>query len=354
MAGQPLFDYPLEFRFDDGTVRMLMGNVVPVRDANGEPAGAIAAFMDITPLKLAEQDLTRLVDSLARSNRDLKEFAYVASHDLQEPLRQVSAFVQLLDEHYGGRFEGAAREYMDFIVEGSVRMRNLIHDLLAYTRLDSAGKKLEPIRVQDVVERAMDNLHLSIKENNAKVTWSDLPTVNADRTQMVQVFQNLIGNSIKFRGNEPPEIRIEAQRNEREWLFSITDNGLGFAQQQAEKVFHLFQRLHNRDSLHRHGHRTHHLQEHRRTPRRQDLGLNRSRARGRRFTSRCPRGSEISNLRLQIVPVWDAPRQLWGASPFLGRLPALKVGRPPQLPGSVPDGVFTGFRLGGRRGCRLP
>jgi PAS domain S-box-containing protein len=203
---------------------------------------------DITARKRAEEDMKRLVDNLARSNRDLQQFAYVASHDLQEPLRQVTAFVQLLDIKYKDRLDATGLEYMAFIVEGSMRMHTLIQDLLAYSRVDSTGENMEPVPVRAVLEQALHNLALSIAESRAAITRDAMPTLLGDRAQLVQVFQNLIGNAIKFRGAAPPIIHVGVERQGGEWLFNVRDNGIGFEPGDEEKIFQLFQRLHNREA----------------------------------------------------------------------------------------------------------
>jgi light-regulated signal transduction histidine kinase (bacteriophytochrome) len=200
-------------------------------------------------MRQAEEDLKSLVDKLARSNRDLQRFAYVASHDLQEPLRQVTSFATLLENRYGGQLSEEARELMEYVVDGASRMQTLILDLLAYSRVDSADQKLVPASLQSVLDQALHNLRLSIQENEATVTWDELPVVTADPGQLVQLFQNLIGNAIKFRDEKPPVIHIGVQRMEHEWPLWVKDNGIGFEQQYADKIFQVFQRLHGRGAF---------------------------------------------------------------------------------------------------------
>jgi signal transduction histidine kinase len=184
---------------------------------------------------------------LARSNAELQQFAYVASHDLQEPLRMVSNFTQLLAERYDAKLDNDGREFIAYAVEGATRMQTLVQDLLALSRVGTRGKNLEVVRLAEAVDRAVANLEFAIQENGALVSHDELPEVMADSSQMMQLFQNLIGNGIKFKGAEPPRVHISAGRNGKEWTFSVRDNGIGFEPQYAERIFAVFQRLHSRD-----------------------------------------------------------------------------------------------------------
>jgi signal transduction histidine kinase len=184
---------------------------------------------------------------LARSNAELQQFAYVASHDLQEPLRMVSNFTQLLAERYDAKLDNDGREFIAYAVEGATRMQTLVQDLLSLSRVGTRGKNLEVVRLDEVVDRAVANLEFAIQENGASVSHDEMPEVMADSSQMMQLFQNLIGNGIKFKGAEPPRVHISAVRNGKEWTFSVRDNGIGFEPQYAERIFAIFQRLHSRD-----------------------------------------------------------------------------------------------------------
>jgi len=245
-GARDMIDYEKRYIRGDGTPIWARVIVSPIRDRDGHWVRSTTTITDITSRKQAEEDQKRLIDNLARSNRDLQQFAYVASHDLQEPLRQVSSFTQLLASRYSERLDKEAWEYMDFIVEGSKRMQNLIFDLLQYSRADSAGRKLALVALNEALEQALHNLFVVIEENQATITHDDLPTVEADKSQLVQVFQNLISNAIKFRTEVNPVIHVGVERKEHEWLFSVRDNGIGFPQEQANKIFQLFQRLHAR------------------------------------------------------------------------------------------------------------
>jgi PAS domain S-box-containing protein len=201
---------------------------------------------DITMRKQAEEELKRTAAELARSNAELQQFAYIASHDLQEPLRMVASYTQLLARRYQGKLDADADEFIAYAVDGASRMQALINDLLSYSRVGTRGKPLEPTSFETVFERALANLKVAIEESGALVTHDPLPTAPADASQLTQLFQNLIGNAIKFRGAEPPRVHVAAKRHGTEWVFSIRDNGIGIDEQYAERIFVIFQRLHTR------------------------------------------------------------------------------------------------------------
>jgi signal transduction histidine kinase len=183
-------------------------------------------------------------EDLARSNRDLEQFAYVASHDLQEPLRMVAAYTQLLAERYQGKLDANADKYIHYAVDGALRMQTLVQDLLAFSRVGRQGSERQMVSVASVVETSLQDLRAMISEIGAKVECGPLPSVIADPVQLSQVFQNLIGNAIKFRGDKQPHIRIAAEQQGREWVFSVTDNGIGIDPEYAELIFVIFKRLH--------------------------------------------------------------------------------------------------------------
>ena len=193
-----------------------------------------------------EKDLARKVEELARSNRDLEQFAYVASHDLQEPLRMVAAYTQLLAERYRGKLDADADKFIGYAVEGATRMQALIQDLLTFSRVGHNGNAGRSSDCNRVVDEALLNLRGAIEESGAAVTHDTLPTVLAEQAQLIQVFQNLIGNAIKFRGKEKLKIRVSAERQEMQWLFTVADNGIGIAPEYHEIIFAIFQRLHAR------------------------------------------------------------------------------------------------------------
>lgn len=195
--------------------------------------------------QLLEQE-TRQHQELARSNAELQQFAYIASHDLQEPLRMVTSYLQLLERRYKDRLDESANDFISYAVEGSIRMKTLINDLLAYSRIGTEGKSFKQIDCHEIVQQAILNLQLTISANQAVVTWDELPKLVADSTQLIQLFQNLISNAIKFQGTNSPIIHISAKAQNEQWLFRVQDNGIGIDPQYAERVFIIFQRLHNR------------------------------------------------------------------------------------------------------------
>ena len=202
---------------------------------------------DNRDLALSRKALEESIAELARSNADLQQFAYVASHDLKEPLRMVASYTQLLARRYKGKLDSDADEFIRYAVDGANRMQWLINDLLAYSRVTSQEQVFEEVDCTKVLEEVMSNLQLSIEESRAVVTHDPLPTVMADGGQLGQLFQNLIANAITFHGEEPPAVHVSAERKANEWLFSVRDNGVGLDPQYAERIFVIFQRLHDRE-----------------------------------------------------------------------------------------------------------
>jgi PAS domain S-box-containing protein len=200
----------------------------------------LASIIDVTERK-------RIDDDLRRSNADLEQFAYIASHDLQEPLRMVASYTDLLAQRYAGQLDERADKYIHYATDGAKRMQRLVADLLAYSRVGSQGVVLRPVDAGAVVRTVIDSLGELIRESGATVTVEGtLPTVLADESRLSQVFQNLIGNAIKFRGSEPPKISVQATRRTTRWVFAVTDNGIGIDMRYADKIFHMFQRLHEK------------------------------------------------------------------------------------------------------------
>jgi light-regulated signal transduction histidine kinase (bacteriophytochrome) len=198
-------------------------------------------------LKRTEQEREQRTLELARSNRDLEQFAYVASHDMQEPLRAITQFLQLLRTSYQGRLDKNADDYIHFAVDGAARLQALIRDLLAYARIDSEKKAFAPTDCEKVLDEALANVGARIEETGATITRDPLPTIEADSTQLVQVFQNLIWNAMKFRGPDTPQIHIGCRQEANEWVFWVRDNGIGIAPEFAERVFQIFKRLDTRE-----------------------------------------------------------------------------------------------------------
>ncbi len=194
----------------------------------------------------AEEDLAHKVEELARSNADLEQFAYVASHDLQEPLRMVAAYTQLLSERYSGNLDEDANKFLGYAREGALRMQTLIQDLLTFSRVGRKGDVAVFVDCGAVLDAVLVGLGPAIQESGAIVTHSPLPTIFADSSQMSQLLQNLIGNAIKFRGKEAPLISVQAEKLAHDWVFSVSDNGIGISSEYAENIFVVFQRLHAR------------------------------------------------------------------------------------------------------------
>jgi PAS domain S-box-containing protein len=230
----------------DGTYIDVSTTVSPIRDSSGAIVGVSKVARDISERKRAERRLADKVEELARSNRDLEQFAYAASHDLQEPLRMVASYTQLLAERYGGKLDENADKFLGYAREGALRMQVLIRDLLAFSRVVQAGVTGKNVDCDVALEEALQSLTAAIEESGAVVTHTALPNVWADQTQMAQVFQNLIGNAIKFRNGAPPKCAVSVEKSGRNWLFSVSDNGIGIAPEDAGNIFVAFQRLHAR------------------------------------------------------------------------------------------------------------
>uniref|UniRef100_B8HVZ9 histidine kinase n=1 Tax=Cyanothece sp. (strain PCC 7425 / ATCC 29141) TaxID=395961 RepID=B8HVZ9_CYAP4 len=199
----------------------------------------------LTQSQLLEQEVLQHQE-LARSNAELQQFAYIASHDLQEPLRMVTSYLQLIERRYRGRLDADADDFIHYAVDGAAQMQKLINDLLTYSRVGTRGRPFELTSCTEAVDRAIANLKVAITESQAAIHYQDLPTIHADPTQLTQLFQNLISNAIKFHDQQPPCIWIRSSHQEDEWLFSIEDNGIGIDPQHAERIFVIFQRLNNR------------------------------------------------------------------------------------------------------------
>ena len=201
---------------------------------------------ELATVQEANEALAEHAAELQRSNAELEQFAYVASHDLQEPLRKVTSFCQLLQRRYGGQLDERADQYIDFAVDGAKRMQVLINDLLAFSRAGRSAEELGPVACDAALATATANLSTQIAEAGAVIEAGPLPVVRGQLTLMSVVFQNLIGNALKFTGEQPPRIVITAERDGAFWSFSVTDNGIGIEPQYADRVFLIFQRLHER------------------------------------------------------------------------------------------------------------
>ncbi len=219
-----------------------------IRDLAGNIMGTVVIFRDITERKRAEEELKRYSGELRRSNQELEHFAYVSSHDLQEPLRTVASFSQLLESRYKDKLDSDAGEFIQFITDGATRMQTLINDLLSYSRIGRRGQTFAPTATEEALRMVLADLDFAIKESHSIVTHDPLPVVVADVVQLRQLLQNLVGNAIKFRKpGQPAQVHISAVRNGGDWHFSVRDNGVGIDPQYFERVFIIFQRLHGRE-----------------------------------------------------------------------------------------------------------
>jgi len=220
----------------------------PVADEQGTPLGALAVFRDVTESHRVEEELAERREELERSNAELEQFAYVASHDLQEPLRMVASYTQLLARRYRGRLDDDADEFIGYAVDGATRMQALINDLLTYSRVQRRQLELTTVSSAAAVDAALSNLRGAIQDRDAVVQVDDeLPEVRGDLTQLTQLFQNLMGNALKFTNGARPEVHVGVRRRPEEWVFSVSDNGIGIDPQHTERIFEVFQRLHTRE-----------------------------------------------------------------------------------------------------------
>jgi PAS domain S-box-containing protein len=227
-------------------IRTLETKKIPIYDDNGKPKYLLGISNDITDRKKTETELKLKSEELARSNAELEQFAYVASHDLQEPLRMVTSYVQLLEKRYKDKLDEDANEFIAFAVDGSNRMRTLIQSLLEYSRVNRI-KPFEPMNTNEVLEVVTHDLRDTINANHAKIVVNELPSIVGDQILIGQLFQNLISNAIKFKGKNDPEIIISGEKREEDFLFSVKDNGIGIDKEYSNKIFVIFQRLHTKD-----------------------------------------------------------------------------------------------------------
>jgi len=239
----------------DGKDMAIDDNIASIKNPQGKPLGTVVVFRDATRRNLIERERIALIESqahyarmLRRSNEQLQQFAYAASHDLQEPLRMIVSYLQLLEQRYADSVTPETREFIAYAVDGATRMKELITGLLTFARLDTPEEEMNMVTaLGEVFEKVSSNLSLAIADSSAAITHDPLPEIHADPLQMTQLFQNLLGNAIKFRSERPLKIHIGAVKKEGEWVFSVQDNGIGIAPEYRERIFLLFQRLHHRD-----------------------------------------------------------------------------------------------------------
>jgi PAS domain S-box-containing protein len=226
-------------------IKWVMETVVPIYYRRKR--ATLGSLIDVTERKQMEERLQQMTAEMQRSNTELEQFAYVISHDLQEPLRMVSSYTQLLAKRYRNKLDADADEFIAYAVDGSKRMQTLLHDILEYSRVGTRGKPFSLVNCEHIVEQAMANLKIAIEECGASVSYDILPTIMGDEGQLVQLFQNLIGNAIKFRREEAPQVHISAQRRNNIVTFTVKDNGIGIDPQHSQSIFEIFRRLHTRE-----------------------------------------------------------------------------------------------------------
>jgi two-component system, chemotaxis family, sensor kinase Cph1 len=240
-------NYSLEIQHKNGDITPVLYNASVYKDENGDIIGVFAAARDISQLKRAENKLQNVINKLEISNKELEEFAYVASHDLKEPLRMITSFLQLLEKRYSDSLNDEAKDFINYAVDGANRMDMMINDLLEYSRVESKEIEFKYINTGKAVNQALANLNPFIEENNAVITHDTLPVIYANEPQMVQLFQNLISNGVKYCDKEIPTIHISSVSKDNDYVFSIKDNGIGIENAQLKRIFTIFQRLHTRD-----------------------------------------------------------------------------------------------------------
>ncbi len=240
-------DYPLTIRSKSGKVTEVLYNATLYSNEAGQVQGVFAAARDITERKRLDEKLNETLLELQRSNKELEQFAYVASHDLQEPLRMVASYVQLLAQRNKGRLDRDSDEFIAYAVDGANRMQRLINDLLAFSRVGTRGKPFEPTDFKFALNEALTNLSISIEASHATITHDPLPTLTADPSQVVQLLQNLVGNGVKFHAQDSPHIHVSAEKKQDEWVFGVHDNGIGIDPKYFSRIFNVFQRLHGMD-----------------------------------------------------------------------------------------------------------
>ncbi|HEX2865559.1 MAG TPA: PAS domain S-box protein [Ignavibacteriales bacterium] len=242
-----VFEDTALFRRHDGQYRWFLTRAVPLKNYSGKVTKWMGTSTDIHDQKESSDRLQEVMKELERSNKELEQFAYVASHDMKEPLRMVSSYLQLLAQKYQGRLDKNADDYIGYAVDGALRMSKLINDLLAYSRVSTKKRELTTVNLLEVVEDALGDLEVLITESRAVVIYKDLPTVKADILQMKQLFQNLIQNALKFRKSEGIKVEIDARKMGPEWIINVTDNGIGIDPEYYDRIFVIFQRLHGKD-----------------------------------------------------------------------------------------------------------
>jgi chemotaxis family two-component system sensor kinase Cph1 len=241
------FETVYRIKLPNGNINYINTKGLVLRDEEGKALKMTGVCFDVTDMKKgAERIVLNLNEELHRSNRELEQFAYVASHDLQEPLRMISSFTQLLQKRYKDKLDDDAQQFIQYAVEGAIRMQVLINDLLNFSRIGTRGQQFTPVDLNHVLGKTISNLSVSIKEKNALITNDELPSVIGDENQLVQLMQNLVGNALKFCKTSP-RIQISAVEKDDHYIFSVKDNGIGIGKEYFDKIFLIFQRLGSRE-----------------------------------------------------------------------------------------------------------
>ncbi|MFC2061003.1 ATP-binding protein [Elusimicrobiota bacterium] len=245
--GQSQFVENIPFLRKDGTkvYTDVSGDIISIKGRNY----SVAYIRNITEKKLAEEKLERTMEKLTQSNFELEQFAYVASHDLQEPLRMIASYLGLIERRYADKLDKDANEFINYAVDGAARMQRMINDLLTYSRVASKGKEFKPVDCKEVIKQVIINLQETVKERNAEIIYDPLPEIVADDMQIARLLQNLISNAIKYNDNKKPEIHVSAEKKNNKWLFSVKDNGIGMKTENIDRIFKIFQRLHTREEF---------------------------------------------------------------------------------------------------------
>jgi PAS domain S-box-containing protein len=241
-----LRNYELEIKHKNGYITPVRYNASVYKDESNNVIGVLASARDISEIKEAENNLKLKIEDLSRSNKELEQFAYVSSHDLQEPLRMIASYLQLLERKYKGKLDAKADKYINFSVDGATRMQNLIDDLLTFSRVTTKAQEFKATDMESIYKEVLLNLEVSIKENNVIISHDPLPVVMADKTQISQVIQNLISNAIKFKSEDQPKINISVTKEDNQTLFAIHDNGIGIDPKHSDRIFEVFKRLHKK------------------------------------------------------------------------------------------------------------
>lgn len=240
-------EYERKFIQKNGEEIWTIVSATPLKDKYGEHIGNLSMITNITERKKAENNMEIALEELKRSNQELERFAYITSHDLREPLRMITSFLQLLQKRYEDQLDQDANEFIGYAVDGAKRLDVMTNDLLQYSKITNKKREFRPINFEDVLDHALTNLKVQIEENNAVITHDPLPTINGDEYLKIQLFQNIIGNAIKYRSQETPKIHISVIKEPTQYLFSIKDNGIGMSPKHLDQIFTIFKRLHNRE-----------------------------------------------------------------------------------------------------------